>query len=226
VSAFGGIVALTRPVDADTAHAIGDTFFEVIAAPGFSPEALEILKAKKNLRLLEIPSLSHFTLTGNGSATNHLRKVVGGLLVSDTDNSTEHAKDAKIVTKRRPTAEELEALDVGWKLVKHVKSNAIVIAAQDRLLGAGGGQTSRIDSVKIATAKMFELYGERLKEQKLRILASDAFFPFRDGVDLSVKAGVTAIIQPGGSIRDDEVIKAVDDYGLAMIFTGFRHFRH
>lgn len=221
VSAFGGIVALTRPVDEETARAIGDTFFEVIAAPGFDGGALEILKVKKNLRLLVLPPF----IKGNGGGFA-MRKVTGGLLVSDHDHSTEDPRKCNVVTKRKPTDDEYRALEFAWRVCKHVKSNAIVIAGRDRILGQGGGQTSRVDSVKIATSKMHELYGSRLEGHTLRVLASDAFFPFRDGVDLSLKAGVTAIIQPGGSIRDEEVIKAADENGIAMVFTGVRHFRH
>ncbi|MBI4211541.1 MAG: bifunctional phosphoribosylaminoimidazolecarboxamide formyltransferase/IMP cyclohydrolase [Deltaproteobacteria bacterium] len=218
VSAFGGIVAFNRTVDEATATAIGETFFEVIAAPRFAAGAVSILAAKKNLRLLEVPglgepcSLSGFTL----------RKVAGGLLLQDRDVSAENVRGAKVATKRAPTEEEWAGLEFAWRISRHVKSNAIVFASQDQLLGAGAGQTSRVDAVNLAVQKLHAFQGT----QALNVMASDAFFPFRDGVDLAAKAGITAIVQPGGSLRDEEVIKAADEYGMAMVFTGFRHFYH
>jgi phosphoribosylaminoimidazolecarboxamide formyltransferase/IMP cyclohydrolase len=213
-SAFGGIVALTKPVDAETARAIGDTFFEVIIAPGFDAKALEMLKAKKNLRLLEIPSFKNM---GEVTAFS-LRKVRGGLLVQDYDDKSTDVSSAKVVTKRSPKKEEIESMEFAWRVVKHVKSNAIVVASKDRLLGIGAGQTSRIDSARIAI--------EKAASGGARVMASDAFFPFRDCVDLAARAGIGAIVQPGGSIHDDDSIKACDEHGIAMVFTGIRHFRH
>lgn len=225
VSAFGGIVGLNRPVDEETAKAISETFFEVIAAPSFNNKALEILRAKKNIRLLEIPGLDKPYAGGSGLS---LRKVVGGLLVQDRDQIRTEIRAAKVVTKRRPTDKEYKALEFAWKVVKHVKSNAIVFTDETRTLGVGAGQMSRVDSVKVAAIKMKDLLDRRTIEPSHRTiaLASDAFFPFRDGVDLAAEAGAASIIQPGGSIRDDEVIKAADEHGIAMIFTGTRHFRH
>jgi phosphoribosylaminoimidazolecarboxamide formyltransferase/IMP cyclohydrolase len=244
-SAFGGIVTLTRAVDEATAKAIGDTFFEVIIAPKFEAKALEVLKAKKNLRLLEIPVLDPRMTPASspeaGQANDErrttiydLRKVRGGLLVQDYDDIATDVRKCMVVTRREPTKDELTALDFAWRVVKHVKSNAIVIAGPGpRLLGVGAGQTSRVDSVRIAIEKMNALHptpfprrGERRGEVGTFVLASDAFFPFRDGIDLAAKAGVTAIIQPGGSIRDEEAVKAADENGMAMMFTAVRHFRH
>ncbi|MBI2341503.1 MAG: bifunctional phosphoribosylaminoimidazolecarboxamide formyltransferase/IMP cyclohydrolase [Deltaproteobacteria bacterium] len=219
LSAFGGIVALTKPVDEKTAKAIGDTFFEVIVAPKFEQSALDILKGKKHLRLIEIPLKED----GNGEAvTNHIRKIGGGILVQDADNGIEDLLRCKVVTKRSPDKSELEALDFAWKVVKHAKSNAIVISNDRHIAGIGCGQTSRVDSVKIAAAKLQEKWADL----KVKALASDAFFPFRDSIDIISSSGVTAIVQPGGSIRDEEVIKACDENNIAMIFTGVRHFRH
>jgi phosphoribosylaminoimidazolecarboxamide formyltransferase/IMP cyclohydrolase len=227
-SAFGGIVALTRPVDAETAKAIGDTFFEVIIAPSFKSDALEILKAKKNLRLLEIPPLT-LTLSpqgrGVGEGINALRKVAGGLLVSDYDTALEDIRGCKVVTKRKPTDDEYKGLEFAWRLVKHVKSNAIVLSTSDRLLGVGAGQTSRVDSVKIAIEKM-KSFTIAPSHHRTIALGSDAFFPFRDGIDLVAAEGITAVVQPGGSIRDEDIIKAANEHDIAMVFTGVRHFRH
>lgn len=215
LSAFGGIVGLNRPVDEAAAKSMAETFFEVIASPGFDPAAVEILGKKKNLRLLEVPKL------GQPHAPSGLsfRKVVGGLLLQSRDMSREDIRSAKVVTKRKPTDEEWAGLDFAWRICKHVKSNAIVFTSADRILGVGAGQMSRVDAAKIAVMKAsVSLKGS--------ILASDAFFPFRDGVDVAAKAGATAIVQPGGSRRDEEVIAAADEHGLAMVFTGIRHFRH
>jgi phosphoribosylaminoimidazolecarboxamide formyltransferase/IMP cyclohydrolase len=214
VSAFGGIVALNRPVDAATARELAKTFLEVIIAPSFDDEAKAILGAKKNVRVLEIPAAP-----AKGSAGYDFRRVVGGLLVQDRDREAFDIRKAKVVTKRRPTEAEYDALDFAWRVVKHVKSNAIVYAAKDQLVGVGAGQMSRVDSVKIAKMKA------QLPTQGA-VLASDAFFPFRDGVDMAAEAGITAIIQPGGSVRDEEAIQAADEHGMAMIFTGVRHFKH
>ena len=214
VSAFGGIVAMNRTVDRKTAEELARTFLEVIIAPGFDGEAKTLLSSKKNIRLLEISSSS-----GAGPSGYDFRRVVGGLLVQDRDMDVFDIQKARIVTKRTPSTEEYQALDFAWRIVKHVKSNAIVIATKDQLVGVGAGQMSRVDSVRIATMKA-------ILPTKGCVLASDAFFPFRDGIDMAAEAGVTAVIQPGGSIRDEEVIKAADEHGMTMIFTGIRHFKH
>jgi phosphoribosylaminoimidazolecarboxamide formyltransferase/IMP cyclohydrolase len=215
VSAFGGVVGFNRIVDAETAREMAQIFLEVIIAPGFDPEALEILKAKKDLRILQSPPLTHYSLQKGYD----LRKVVGGLLLQDRDLGRVPIEQWKVVTKRKPTEEEKRAMAFGWKVAKHVKSNAIVLVREDRTIGIGAGQMSRVDSTRLAVMKA-------QSSTKGTVLASDAMFPFRDGVDTGAEAGATAIIQPGGSIRDDEVIAAADEYNIAMVFTGMRHFRH
>ena len=214
VSAFGGIVSFNRSVDMETAQELAKTFLEVIIAPGFDKDAFDILTAKKNVRLLEIPAPS-----GTQPADLDFRRVAGGLLVQERDPGRDDIMKAKVATKRTPTKEEYQALDFAWRVVKNVKSNAIVFATKDQLVGVGAGQMSRVDSVHIAKMKA------NLPTQGT-VLASDAFFPFRDGVDMAAEAGVTAIVQPGGSIRDEEAIQAADEHDIAMIFTGRRHFRH
>jgi phosphoribosylaminoimidazolecarboxamide formyltransferase/IMP cyclohydrolase len=214
ISAFGGIVALNREVDEDTADVLAETFLEVIAAPGFTPGALDILAAKKNLRLIVVAAARP-----SDEETYSLRRVHGGLLVQDWDTADMSLKDAKVVTKRAPTPEEMRALEFAWKVTKHVKSNAIVLVRETMLIGVGAGQMSRVDSVNIA----------RMKAQfptKGCVLGSDAFFPQPDGIEAAAEAGVTAIAQPGGSIKDDDAIKAADKHNIAMVFTGRRHFRH
>ena len=214
ISSFGGIVGVNRIVDKETAQEITSTFMEAVIAPGYSPEALEVLKGNKNLRLLQTPILAKYHPGGVD-----MKKVTGGLLIQDRDIKETDESELKIVTKRRPAAEEMKALTFAWKVCKHVKSNAIIYALKDRTVGIGAGQMSRVDSSKIAAIKAHgSLTGT--------VAASDAFFPFRDGVDTVAEAGATAIIQPGGSIRDDEVIEAANEHGLAMVFTGMRHFRH
>jgi len=214
VSAFGGIVALNRPVDGKTAAELAKTFLEVIIAPSFNAEARAILGAKKNVRVLEIPAAP------TGAPPDYdFRRVVGGLLIQERDTDTFDIRQARVVTKRTPTEAEYQALDFAWRVVKHVKSNAIVIAGRDQLIGVGAGQMSRVDSVKIARMKA-------VLPTAGTVLASDAFFPFRDGIDMAAEAGVTAIIQPGGSVRDEEAVQAADEHGIAMIFTGKRHFKH
>jgi phosphoribosylaminoimidazolecarboxamide formyltransferase/IMP cyclohydrolase len=216
-SAFGGIIALNREVDVKTATALAETFLEAVIAAGNSAAAREVLAGKKNLRLLSAgPGLS--SPTAKPRAQLDARSVSGGLLVMDRD-AVEPVSEWKVVTKRQPTAEELEALRFAWKICKHVKSNAIVFAAPRELLAQAGGQTSRVDSVKIAAMRG----GARLKGSAV---ASDAFFPFRDGLDALAAAGAGCVVQPGGSVRDPEVIAAADEHGLCMIFTGVRHFRH
>jgi len=214
VSAFGGIVAFNKNVDRKTAGEIVKTFLEVVIAPGFDQDALKILNAKKNMRVLEIP------LPGEKQDAGYdFRRVAGGLLIQERNIKKTDIGAAEVVTKRVPTEDEYQALDFAWRVVKHVKSNAIVFAAKDQLIGVGAGQMSRVDSVKIAKMKAN-------LPTKGTVLASDAFFPFRDGIDMAAKAGVTAIVQPGGSIRDEESIKAADEHGIAMVFTGTRLFRH
>ena len=212
-SAFGGIVGFNRPVDKDAATELVSTFLEGIIAPEFTPEALEILSTKKNLRLLATGPLSL------AAPTRDYKRVTGGLLVQDRDVARVSRDDLKVVTQRAPSPEEMEAMMFAWKVAKHVKSNAIVFAKPGQLLAVGAGQMSRVDSSRIAVDKaQFDLAGSAV--------ASDAFFPFPDGVEAAAAAGATAVIQPGGSMRDDEVIAAADKLGLAMVFTGVRHFRH
>lgn len=217
VSAFGGIVAFNREVDEATGKALAETFLEAVIAPSYSAAALTVLATKKNLRLLEAGAALAKT-DARPRAQLDLRSVSGGLLVMDRD-AIEPAAEWKVVSKRQPTAEELRALKFAWRVCKHVKSNAIVFSNASELLAAGGGQTSRVDSVKIAAARG----GERLKGSAV---ASDAFFPFRDGLDAAAAAGARSVVQPGGSVRDAELIAAADEHGLAMLFTGVRHFRH
>jgi len=217
VSAFGGIIGLNRPLDADTARAIASTFAEAVIAPGYTEEALGILAEKKNLRLLELAAGDR--RPGTADAECALRRVSGGMLAQDPDRAGLDSATLRVVTRRSPTAAELTALQFAWKVVKHVKSNAIVLATEGATVGIGAGQMSRVDSVKLAILKA-------TGPTRGNVLASDAFFPFRDGVDTAAKAGITAIIQPGGSVRDAEVIAAADEHALAMVFTGMRHFRH
>jgi len=214
ISAFGGIVGLNRKVDVKTAAEIVSTFVEAIIAPGYDEDALEILKEKKDLRVLLVPSLEGYLQEGYD-----LKKVGGGLLVQDRDLGMVDFKSLKVVTKRSPTEDELTAMSFAWKVCKHVKSNAIVYSTPDQVVGIGAGQMSRVDSSRIAVMKA------NLPTEGT-VLASDAMFPFRDGVDTAAKAVVTAIIQPGGSIKDKEIIKAANEYNIAMVFTMMRHFRH
>ncbi len=215
VSSFGGIVAFNREVDEATASELAAMFLEVVIAPSFSEKALEVLSSKGNLRVMKTPDLPLAA-----SAGLDFKKVIGGALIQDRDTGVDKDfDDMKAPTKRQPTDEELSALKFGWKVCKHVKSNAIVFAREGQTVGIGAGQMSRVDSVKIATIKA-EL------PTKGAVLASDAFFPFRDGIDEAAKAGITAIVQPGGSIRDQDIIDACDEHGIAMVFTGFRHFKH
>ncbi|HTJ83145.1 MAG TPA: bifunctional phosphoribosylaminoimidazolecarboxamide formyltransferase/IMP cyclohydrolase [Polyangiaceae bacterium] len=214
-SAFGGIVAVNREVDEGSARALAETFLECVIAPAFSEAALGILRTKKNLRLLA---------TGAWLAADHVerayRRVGGGLLVQDRDATGPlETKGARVVTQRAPTDDELAALGFAWLVVKHVKSNAIVLAQPGRTVGVGAGQMSRVESVRIACSKA----GEGARGA---VLASDAFFPFPDRLELALAAGVTAVVQPGGSVKDPDVVAAADAAGAAMIFTGVRHFRH
>jgi len=212
-SIFGGIIALNGEVDAETAKKLHEIFLEIVIAPSFSQEALDILTSKKNLRLLTIP------FNDNNVAEKVLTSVEGGLLVQDADTYTLEDANITIPTKRQPTEEEWAALKLGWKVVKHVKSNAIVVTDSQMTLGVGAGQMNRVGSAKIA----LEQAGEKAQGAAL---ASDAFFPMGDTVEVAAKAGITAIIQTGGSIRDEDSIKAADEHGIAMVFTGVRHFKH
>jgi phosphoribosylaminoimidazolecarboxamide formyltransferase/IMP cyclohydrolase len=223
-SAFGGIVALNRPLDAEAARAITDIFTEVIIAPDATAEAIAIVGAKKNLRLLLAGGLPDPRARGLAAKT-----VAGGLLVQSRDNAVVDDMQLRTVTKRAPTAQELADLRFAFRVAKHVKSNTIVYAKDRATVGIGAGQMSRIDSARIAARKA----EDAAKELKLpapltqgSVVASDAFFPFADGLLVAIEAGATAVMQPGGSVRDDEVIKAADDNGVAMVFTGTRHFRH
>jgi phosphoribosylaminoimidazolecarboxamide formyltransferase / IMP cyclohydrolase len=210
VSAFGGVIGVNRAVDSAAAAEMAKLFLEVIAAPAFDEDAKSIFASKKNLRLVEVPA---------GIQAWVFKNVSGGMLVQDADLHKLSESDLKLVTKRAPTAEEKRALVFAWKVCKHVKSNAILYARDGQTVGVGAGQMSRVDSCKIGAMKaQLPLKGT--------VAASDAFFPFPDGVEEIAKAGATAIIQPGGSVRDQEVIEAADRLGLAMIFTGIRHFRH
>ncbi|WP_282156925.1 bifunctional phosphoribosylaminoimidazolecarboxamide formyltransferase/IMP cyclohydrolase [Vibrio diabolicus] len=216
-SAFGGIIAFNQELDAKTASAIVERqFVEVIIAPSVSAEAIEVVAAKKNVRLLECGKWSTKT-TGFD-----VKRVNGGLLVQDRDQGMVSLDDLKVVSKRQPTEEELKDALFCWKVAKYVKSNAIVYAKGDMTIGVGAGQMSRVYSAKIAGIKAAD---EGL-EVAGSVMASDAFFPFRDGIDAAAEAGIKCVIQPGGSMRDDEVIAAADEHGMAMIFTGMRHFRH
>jgi len=224
VSAFGGIVAVNRPLDAEAARAITDIFTEVIIAPEASEEAIAIVGAKKNLRLLLVGGLPDPRAAGIIAKT-----VAGGLLVQSRDNAVVDDMTLKVVTKRAPTNAELTDLAFAFRIAKHVKSNTIVYAKDLATVGIGAGQMSRVDAARIAARKAQDAaHAAGLAEPLTRgsVVASDAFFPFADGLLVAVEAGATAVIQPGGSVRDDEVIKAADDYNVAMVFTGTRHFRH
>ncbi len=210
VSAFGGVIGVNRPIDGAAAEEMAKLFLEVIAAPGFDDHAKAKFASKKNLRLVEIKDVPQKWV---------LKNVSGGILVQDADVRPLTEADLKVVTKRPPTAEEKRALLFAWKVSKHVKSNAILYARDGQSVGVGAGQMSRVDSCKIGAMKA-------VLPLKGTVAASDAFFPFPDGVEEIAKAGATAIIQPGGSVRDQEIIEAADRLGLAMIFTGVRHFRH
>ncbi len=224
VSAFGGIIALNREIDAETAEEVTKLFTEVVIAPGATEEARAAFAEKKNLRLLvvdELPDASQSGLT--------VRSIAGGLLVQSRDSACVDKMELKVVTKRAPTETELSDLKFAFKVAKHVKSNAIVYAKNGATVGMGAGQMSRVDSTRIAAWKAQEAakaaeYSETMTKDS--VVASDAFFPFADGLLAAAEAGATAIIQPGGSMRDDEVIAAADEKGLAMVFTGHRHFRH
>jgi phosphoribosylaminoimidazolecarboxamide formyltransferase/IMP cyclohydrolase len=213
VSAFGGIIAVNRPLDEELVQHLADLFVEVVAAPSFTPKALELLRKKKNLRILQA--------TGTPLRPLSLRSVYGGVLVQEVDRSQEDMASAnwRVVSQRQPSAVQLADLAFAWRVARHVKSNAIVYVKEQATVGVGAGQMSRVDSVMLAGHKA----GPRAQGA---VMASDAFFPFADGIEAAAQQGVVAVVQPGGSIRDDEVIAAVDELGLVMIFTGVRHFRH
>ncbi|MBS1810514.1 MAG: bifunctional phosphoribosylaminoimidazolecarboxamide formyltransferase/IMP cyclohydrolase [Acidobacteria bacterium] len=214
VSAFGGIIACTKTVDEAAAEAMSELFAEVIIAPDFTADARTILAAKKNLRVLRMGEIAL-----SRDPYFELRRISGGMLVQESDHELLDEEKFQIVTERKPTEAEMRGLRFAWAICKHVKSNAIVYAKDDQLVGVGAGQMSRVDSVKIGAQKaQLSLTGS--------VLASDAFFPFRDGIDEAAKHGITAIIQPGGSVRDQEGIQAANEHGIAMIFTGMRHFKH
>jgi len=216
VSAFGGIIGFNREVDGETAMAVAELFAEVILAPAFSVDAQRILASKKNLRLLLLADFPEST------TSLEFKKVAGGMLVQDQDTRADEDKNFKVVTKRQPSIDEWAALRFGWKTVRYVKSNAIIYCAADRTIGIGAGQMSRVDASLLAIAKA-QRAGLSVKNT---VVASDAFFPFPDGVEAAAEAGASAVIQPGGSVRDAEVIAAADRHKLAMVFTGNRHFRH
>jgi len=212
-SAFGSIIALNRKVGGELAARMAKNFVEVIVAPSFTEEALAAFKKKKNLRILTLP------LTKPPTPFTELKRVRGGILVQDSDTIAENPGNWTIATTEKPGPETMRALAFAWTVVKHVKSNAVVFCRPDETVAIGAGQMSRVDSVKIAVEKA-------VKEIRGSVLASDAFFPFRDSVDEAAKFGVKAIVQPGGSIRDKEVIEAANEHGIPMVFTGIRHFRH
>ncbi len=214
VSAFGGIVASSRPIDRETAEAMAGLFLEVIVAPGFEEGALEVFRRKKNLRLVEVPEAE--------GDEYEVRSVEGGILLQGRDRLSVKREDLKVVTDRSPSSEEWRDMLFAWQVCKHVKSNAIVFAKGGQTVGIGAGQMSRVDSVRIGIMKAKDA-GLDLKGA---VMASDAFFPFRDSIDMAAREGIRAVIQPGGSIRDEEVIGAAKEHGMAMVFTGVRHFRH
>jgi phosphoribosylaminoimidazolecarboxamide formyltransferase/IMP cyclohydrolase len=213
VSAFGGVVGVSQRVTAALATRMGKIFFEAVIAPGFTKKAVEILKKKKNLRILDISGCA------DGLSLD-VKKIAGGYVVQDPDSvQVGNVRKLPVATRRRPTAAEYRGLDFAWRMARHVKSNAIIFTRENQLIGVGAGQMSRVDSCRIARMKAnFPLEGT--------VVASDAFFPFRDGIDQIAEHGATAVVQPGGSIRDKEVIEAADEHGMAMIFTDHRHFKH
>ena len=222
-SAFGGIIAFNRPLDANTAKAIIDRqFVEVIVAPSIDADAAEVTAAKKNVRVLDVGGALAPNFAAKAAPTFDFKKVTGGLLVQNTDLGVITADDLRVVTEKAPTPEQIQDMLFAWTIVKYVKSNAIIFCKDNMTIGIGAGQMSRVYSTKIAAIKAAD---EGL-EIDGSVMASDAFFPFRDGIDAAAETGISAIIQPGGSMRDDEVIQAANEHGLAMVFTGMRHFRH
>ena len=220
VSIFGGIVGFNREVDLATAEAMKDVFLEIVLAPSFTPEALALFASTKKgqaVRLLEVDPR-----TKGGDSAMDMKRVLGGLLVQTRDLEPSSAAACRVASARKPTDAELRALDFAWKICKHAKSNTIVLAHEDHVVGVGAGQMSRVDSARLAVSRAKE-HGLELKGC---VVASDAFFPFRDGLDVVSEAGAVAAIQPGGSLRDPEVVAAADEHGMAMVMTGVRHFRH
>lgn len=214
-SSFGGILSFNRPLGEEVAKEILKNFVEAIVAPGFDPKAVELLASKKNIRLMEMPA----TVSTRSEKRTDVKRIGGGLLVQDLDTETYDPAKLKVVTKKQPSEQEMEDLIFAWVIAKHVKSNAIIYARNHETIGMGAGQMSRVDSARLAVDKA-------QKPLKGSVMASDAFFPFRDSVDAAAKSGVSAIIQPGGSIRDEEVIQAANEHGIAMVFTSYRHFKH
>jgi phosphoribosylaminoimidazolecarboxamide formyltransferase/IMP cyclohydrolase len=218
-SAFGGVIGFNRTVDVKTAQAIGDSFVEVLLAPGYDPEALLLLTENKpNRRILDVGDL--LSRKKELYSGQFIKGVFGGLLVQDYD--TGDIKEWRVVTRRKPTDSEVRALRFAWKVAKYVKSNALVYTTEDRTIGIGSGQVSRVDSARFGAEKA----AEHGLSTKGTVAATDSFFPFRDGLEETYRAGATAVVHPGGSIRDAEVIQAADEYDMAMVFTGMRHFRH
>jgi phosphoribosylaminoimidazolecarboxamide formyltransferase/IMP cyclohydrolase len=218
-SAFGGVIGFNRTVDVKTAQAIGDSFVEVLLAPGYDPAALKLLTEKKpNRRILDVGNL--LSRKKELYVGQSVKGVFGGLLVQDYD--TGDIKEWRVVTKRKPTDSEVRALRFAWKVAKYVKSNALVYTTEDRTIGIGSGQVSRVDSARFGAEKA----AEHGLSTKGTVAATDSFFPFRDGLEETYRAGATAVVHPGGSIRDAEVIQAADEYEMAMVFTSMRHFRH
>jgi phosphoribosylaminoimidazolecarboxamide formyltransferase/IMP cyclohydrolase len=222
-SAFGGIIAFNRPLDGAAAQAVSKQFVEVLIATDFTPEALEVFKAKANVRLMKIAlPAGGATPWDKGQNAVDIKRVGSGLLMQTADNHTLQMSDLKVVTKKQPTPQQLQDLLFAWKVAKYVKSNAIVFCKDGMTMGVGAGQMSRLDSARIASIKA-QHASLSLKDTAV---ASDAFFPFRDGLDVVVDAGAGCVIQPGGSMRDPEVIAAADERGVVMVFSGVRHFRH
>jgi phosphoribosylaminoimidazolecarboxamide formyltransferase/IMP cyclohydrolase len=222
MAAYGGIVALNRPIDRETATALASTFIEAVVAPGIVDEAAPVLARKTGMRVL----VADMSAGGRGASLD-LRSILGALLVQDSDRVEEAAEpwpsgELRVVTRRQPTAEEWMALRFAWRIVAHVKSNAVIFTSSDRTLAVGAGQMSRVDAVRVARMKAADAKVSLAGS----VAASDAFFPFRDGLDALAEAGATAVVQPGGSVRDAEVIAAADEHGVAMVFTARRHFRH
>jgi len=227
VAAFGGIVGLNRPVDVETARMIVTTFIEAVIAPGVEPDALPVLATKANMRVV-VPDRAVDDATYVPESDLEMRSIIGGVLLQARDRVVEAHQpwpipELKVVTKRQPTAAEWQALRFAWRICAHVKSNTVIFTGTDRTLAMGAGQMSRVDAVNVARMKATALGENGLKGA---VAASDAFFPFRDGLDAVAAAGATAVVQPGGSVRDAEVIAAADERGLAMVFAGRRHFRH
>jgi phosphoribosylaminoimidazolecarboxamide formyltransferase / IMP cyclohydrolase len=225
-SAFGGIIAFNETLDGAAAQAVAKQFVEVVIAPSFTKEALEIFKAKPNARLIMI-SLAHVKADGKtawerGRNARDVKRIGSGLLIQAADNHELAQSDVKVVTKLAPTSQQMSDLLFSWKVAKYVKSNAIVFCKDSMTMGVGAGQMSRLDSARIASIKA----GHASLTLQNTVVASDAFFPFRDGLDVVIDAGAVAVIQPGGSVRDDEVIAAANERGIAMVFSGVRHFRH